>query len=193
MMVHAGSVHIHLRQPIQCAPESAMGCQSAQTGPGHARGRSLEENYKKCHREVYIYSRNFTNSWAHHWSGMKNPAVVALCQNEISWLASDLSASFLPQHFPRHSPKLPGFYLGYPPSSLKHKESIDTAGLEVDRDEPVNSDMVWVWLGVTNWTSHYHSESLKVSLIMFYLNIVDFPFLCIWAMYSQSDPLKVIG
>ena len=150
MMVHAGSVHIHLRQPIQCAPESAMGCQSAQTGPGHARGRSLEENHKKCHREVYIYWRNFTNSWAHHWSGMKNPAVVALCQNEISWLASDLSASFLPQHFPRHSPKLPGFYLGYPPSSLKHKESIDTAGLEVDRDEPVNSDMVWLWLGVTN-------------------------------------------
>ena len=59
-------------------------------------------------------------------------------------MASDLSASFLPQHFPRRSPKLPGFYLGYPPSSLKHKESIDTAGLEVDRDEPVNSDMDWV-------------------------------------------------
>ena len=55
MMVHAGSVHIHLRQPIQCAPESAMGCQSAQTGPGHARGRSLEENHKKNVTERFIF------------------------------------------------------------------------------------------------------------------------------------------
>ena len=28
---------------------------------------------------------------------------------------------------------------------------------------------------VTNWTSQYHSDSLKVSLIMFSLKMVDYP------------------
>ena len=28
--------------------------------------------------------------------------------------------------------------------------------LVVHRDKPVNSVMDWVWLRVTNWTSHYH-------------------------------------
>ena len=28
---------------------------------------------------------------------------------------------------------------------------------------------------VTNWTRHYHSDSLKVSMIILYLNTVDFP------------------
>merc|ERR1711971_980704 len=50
---------------------------------------------------------------------MKNPAVVALCQIEISLLASVLSASFLPQHFPRHSPKLPEFYSCFHPSNFQ--------------------------------------------------------------------------
>ena len=35
--------------------------------------------------------------------------------------------------------------------------------------------MEWEWLRVTNWTSHYHSDSFKVSFIMFYLNMVDYP------------------
>ena len=48
--------------------------------------------------------------------------------------------------------------------------------LVVDRDKPVNSVLDLVCLRVTNWTSHNHLylDSLEVSLIMFYLNLVDF-------------------
>ena len=44
--------------------------------------------------------------------------------------------------------------------------------LVVDRNKP--GIRIWNY-GVTNWNSHYNSDSFKVSLIMFYLNMVDYP------------------
>ena len=77
----------------------------------------------------------------------------------------------------------------------------------VDMDKPVN----WVM----DQSLHYHLDSLKVSLIMFFLNIVDFPMfflllstwndlghlpytqgslgIGIWTLYCHSDPQKVVG
>ena len=54
---------------------------------------------------------------------MKNREVFALYQIEIFGLASVLLASFLPRHFPKHSPKLPGFHLCFSPSSLKYNKN----------------------------------------------------------------------
>ena len=51
------------------------------------------------------------------------------------------------------------------------QQALDRTRLVVDKDKPVNLVMCWVWLMFTNWTSRYHSDSLKMSLIMvYYLN-----------------------
>ena len=68
---------------------------------------------------------------------------------------------------------------------LREQES---TGLIVDRTSPwiwtlvyvlLTSSMDWGWLRVTNWTTHYHSDS---SLIIFYLNMVDYPIPCSYNM-----------
>ena len=53
--------------------------------------------------------------------------------------------------------------------------------------------MDWVWLGVTNWTSHYNLDSLKVSLKMFYLNLMDPMLFLFRTLKSFIGLLGVVG